>query len=108
MSPLKMFEYMALGRPILCADLPVLGEVLEDGVTCLMFGPESVTALGAALERGRSLGTKGLAALGAAACEAARQRTWAARVAGILSWCEARGPVSNPGGTVGPAAGNRG
>ncbi len=108
MSPLKMFEYMASGRPILCADLPVLGEVLEDGVTCLMFEPESVTALGAALEAARSLGATGLAALGAAACEAARQHTWAARAAGILSWCEARSPITNPAGRVAPAAGNRG
>ena len=29
-SPLKIFEYMALGKPILNSDLPVLREVLED------------------------------------------------------------------------------
>jgi len=29
-SPMKMFEYMAAGRPIIASDLPVLGEVLED------------------------------------------------------------------------------
>ncbi len=30
MSPLKIFEYMAAGKPILCSDLPVLREVLDD------------------------------------------------------------------------------
>jgi glycosyltransferase involved in cell wall biosynthesis len=29
-SPLKMFEYMAAGRAILCSDLPALREVLSD------------------------------------------------------------------------------
>ena len=31
MSPLKLFEYMALAKPIVASDLPVLREVLEDG-----------------------------------------------------------------------------
>jgi glycosyltransferase involved in cell wall biosynthesis len=31
MSPLKMFEYMALAKPIVASDLPVLREVLRDG-----------------------------------------------------------------------------
>jgi glycosyltransferase involved in cell wall biosynthesis len=35
-SPLKMFEYMAAGRPILSSTLPVLQEVLVDGETALL------------------------------------------------------------------------
>jgi len=31
-SPMKMFEYMAAGRPILSSSLPVLREVLQDGI----------------------------------------------------------------------------
>ncbi|GAB4419846.1 MAG: hypothetical protein OHK0039_32720 [Bacteroidia bacterium] len=31
MSPLKLFEYMAGARPIICSDLPVLQEVMTDG-----------------------------------------------------------------------------
>ncbi len=30
MSPLKLFGYMAAGKPILCSDLPVLREIVED------------------------------------------------------------------------------
>lgn len=36
MSPLKIFEYMSYNRPIVVSDLPVIREVLTDGVDCLM------------------------------------------------------------------------
>jgi glycosyltransferase involved in cell wall biosynthesis len=40
MSPLKIFEYMAAGRAIICSDLPVLREVLTDGETARLCHPE--------------------------------------------------------------------
>lgn len=51
MSPLKIFEYMAVGRPIVCADLPVLREVLRDEENALLVRPGDVTAWQRALER---------------------------------------------------------
>ncbi len=39
MSPLKIFEYMASGRAIVCSDLPVLREILTDGQTALLCDP---------------------------------------------------------------------
>lgn len=39
MSPLKIFEAMAAGRPILASDLPVVRELLEDGTTGLLLPP---------------------------------------------------------------------
>jgi glycosyltransferase involved in cell wall biosynthesis len=44
-SPLKLFEYMAAGRPIIAADLPSLGEVLQDGEDALMFNPDDPESL---------------------------------------------------------------
>lgn len=38
-SPLKMFEYMAAGRPIVASKLPAIEEVLEDGKTAFMAKP---------------------------------------------------------------------
>ena len=42
MSPMKMFEYMAAGRPIISSDLPVLHEVLTDKVNALFVTPDNV------------------------------------------------------------------
>jgi glycosyltransferase involved in cell wall biosynthesis len=42
MSPLKMFEYMASGKPIIASDLAVLREVLKDRVNCLLVTCDDV------------------------------------------------------------------
>jgi glycosyltransferase involved in cell wall biosynthesis len=49
MSPLKIFEYMAAGRPIVSSDLPVLREVLTDGVNALLAEPDNVDSWAEAL-----------------------------------------------------------
>jgi glycosyltransferase involved in cell wall biosynthesis len=48
---MKVFEYMASGRPIVISDLPVLREVLRPDVDALMVPPEDPDALIAALIR---------------------------------------------------------
>jgi glycosyltransferase involved in cell wall biosynthesis len=50
-SPLKLFEYMASGRPIVASDLPVLREVLRHEENALLFPPGDAEALAAAVER---------------------------------------------------------
>jgi glycosyltransferase involved in cell wall biosynthesis len=40
-SPLKLFEYMALRKPILCSDLPVLREVMQHERNALLADPDS-------------------------------------------------------------------
>jgi glycosyltransferase involved in cell wall biosynthesis len=42
MSPLKIFEYMASAKAIVCSDLPVLREILRDGETALLCKPDDV------------------------------------------------------------------
>lgn len=44
-SPLKLFEYMAAGRPIVAADLPSLREVISDGCEALLFEPDNPRSL---------------------------------------------------------------
>jgi glycosyltransferase involved in cell wall biosynthesis len=54
MSPLKMFEYMASGAAIISSDLPVLREVLADGVNALLVPPADPSAWAQALARLRN------------------------------------------------------
>jgi len=42
-SPIKMFDYLAAGRAIICSDLPVLREVLNEE-NALFCSPEDITA----------------------------------------------------------------
>lgn len=49
-SPLKLFEYLAAGRPIVASRLPSLEEILEDGVTARFVAPDDPVALRAGIE----------------------------------------------------------
>ncbi|MEO2017154.1 MAG: glycosyltransferase family 4 protein [Fuerstiella sp.] len=51
MSPLKVFEYMAARRPIIASDVPVLSEVLTDGVNALLVPPDDHEGWEVALRR---------------------------------------------------------
>ena len=50
-SPLKLFEYMAAGKAIVCSDLPVLREVLTHEYNALLCDPEDTDSWVAALVR---------------------------------------------------------
>ena len=50
-SPLKLFEYMAAGRPIVASDLPSIREVLTDGSNALLIPPGDAGALADAIAR---------------------------------------------------------
>lgn len=50
-SPLKLFEYLTLGRAIVASDLAAIREVLTDGVTALLVPPGDDEALARAIAR---------------------------------------------------------
>jgi glycosyltransferase involved in cell wall biosynthesis len=50
-SPLKLFEYMAAGRPVVASDLPAIREVLRHEVTGLLVEPGNSAAIAAAIRR---------------------------------------------------------
>ena len=51
MSPLKIFEYMSHGLPIIASDLPALREVLRQEENAILVDPTDVDAWEAALRR---------------------------------------------------------
>jgi glycosyltransferase involved in cell wall biosynthesis len=50
-SPLKMFEYLAAGRPIVASDLPAFREVLRDEANALLVPADDASALASAIRR---------------------------------------------------------
>jgi len=50
-SPLKLFEYMALGRAIIAPDAPNIREILTHEVDALLFEPNNPNSLSAAIRR---------------------------------------------------------
>src|SRR5437867_4848338 len=50
-SPLKLFEYMACGIPVVAAGLGQIAEVVRDGETGLLYPPDELDALTAACDR---------------------------------------------------------
>ncbi|HYN09159.1 MAG TPA: glycosyltransferase family 4 protein [Vicinamibacterales bacterium] len=90
-SPLKLFEYLALGRPIVASDLPAIREVLTHERTALLVPPDDPAALGRALER--LAGDATLAeTLGRAAHALASHYTWAQRARRLEAALEAARP----------------
>jgi glycosyltransferase involved in cell wall biosynthesis len=84
MSPMKMFEYMAAGRPIVATRLPSVEEVLIDGENALLAEPGDPITLAAAIRR--LLNDPDLAAsLSARAREAAGTYSWYNRAAKVLA-----------------------
>jgi glycosyltransferase involved in cell wall biosynthesis len=72
-SPLKLFEYMALGRAIVAPDQPNIREIVSDGAEALLFDPGEPRSLYAAVERlCRDVGLR--ERLGAAASAAIERR----------------------------------
>jgi len=87
-SPMKMFEYLATGRPIVATDFPILHEVLEDGRNAVFVEPDSGEALARGIrllldnpERARRIGENAKAT--------SRNYSWERRAGEIVDWqCE--------------------
>lgn len=83
-SPLKLFEYMAAGRPVVASGLATVREVLRDGENALLYPPDDAGALATAVAR--LLEDPGLATrLADQAARDVREYAWNRRAERILS-----------------------
>jgi glycosyltransferase involved in cell wall biosynthesis len=85
-SPLKLFEYMASGRPIVASDLPSLREILDEQAAVLVPSDDAnalANRINAVLEDA-CLATR----LGDRARELAQAYTWTARANRIVGFLE--------------------
>lgn len=84
-SPMKILEYMAMGRAVAAPCLPNIEDVLEDGRTGLLFAPDQPESMIDALTR--LAGSPELRAqLGAAARRAVEERfNWTANAQAVLA-----------------------
>lgn len=96
-SPLKLFEYMAAGLPVVASAIGQIPEVIEDGVTGVLCPPGDALALTAALLRlhddaalRRAIGRR-------ARARALRAHTWDAVVDRVLTIASAPRPLVGGG-----------
>ncbi len=90
-SPLKLFEYMALGRAIIAPDAPNIREILTHEVDALLFEPNNPESLAAAIRR--LVGDGALRArLGAAAADKIQREdiTWTRNARRVISLVQGR------------------
>jgi len=86
-SPLKLFEYMAAGRPVVASRIGQVAAVVVDGVTGLLFDPGDRAGLANCVRRLRrepALRNE----LGKRASAACSRRTWSENAARLIGWVE--------------------
>jgi len=86
-SPLKLFEYMASGRPIIASDLPALKEILNDR-NAMFFEPDNAEDLARKIKLLKSSQTLGNH-LSQQALADVRKYTWQERANRILKFIKA-------------------
>jgi glycosyltransferase involved in cell wall biosynthesis len=87
-SPLKIYEYMAAGKPIIASSIGQISDVLEHEVNALLVPPGDAEALAAALLRLRDDTDLGARLGAAAAAEVADNHTWRRRVLDVIGIME--------------------
>lgn len=84
-SPLKLFEYMGMGKAVVASDLPSLREVIRHGENGWLVEPESPSALADGI-RTLLADPERSAAIGRQAAADAAELTWLSRARRVLDY----------------------
>lgn len=84
-SPTKLFEFLALGRPVVASDLEQQAQLIDDGRNGLLFPATDYAALAHQVERLLCMEDRGSALGAAARADALTAHTWPARVQQLLA-----------------------
>lgn len=84
-SPMKLFEYMASGTPVVASALPAIAEIIRDGENGLLVPPGDPSALASALRRLRDDPALASRLAARARCDVAPY-AWRHRASRILEW----------------------
>jgi len=95
-SPLKVYEYMAAGLPVVASQIGQLADLIQDGINGLLCPPGDPIVLAAALDRLRQKPELRVRLGQAARATVLRDHTWDAIVQRILYYLAGLEPVSQP------------
>lgn len=85
--PMKIIEYLAMGKPVIAPRQDNIGEIIEHGIEGLLFEPGNVDSLASALAAFARDGALRAALTQAAASAVARKRLfWSANAETVVSW----------------------
>jgi glycosyltransferase involved in cell wall biosynthesis len=85
MCPMKMFDYLASGRPMVATDFPILREVLQDRHNAILVPPDSGEALASGI-RWLLDHPERAAEIGEQARQDAAEYSWENRAGRIVTW----------------------
>jgi glycosyltransferase involved in cell wall biosynthesis len=91
-SPMKLLEYMAIGRAVVAPRLPNIQDIISEEVDGLLFDPGSVDALAAALQRLATHESIRQALGSQARVKIERERNWGNNAARVLEALDAIEP----------------
>ncbi len=100
-SPLKIFEYMAVGRPVVAGRIGQVARVITEGVNGLLFEPGDVGSLVQQIRRLQHDSTLRVE-LGKRASAACAMQTWKCNAARLIQWVEPL-VVRQPAGMMPPS-----
>jgi glycosyltransferase involved in cell wall biosynthesis len=86
MCPLKMFEYLATGKPVISADLPALRTVLRHNHNALLFEPGSTASLKEQIHRILAISEDQSQAFKREQLSTVARFSWIGRAKTILDW----------------------